>query len=193
MTATALASDTVEGFCELMAWKYMESRQEPFEMQVIRENPYTRGQITVLLQAENQYGFNTVLEWIKSGEDSKLELGNLEEARRGFAAERTSVEEMLAANTDETEFSQIRFRLADGCGDGAAGLPACDPTTCSSYVVARQVRRWSPMLAWRAMRITPCERVPRGPGGRASACWLACWRSTARRVRRPRPAAAGPV
>ncbi|MDB6065574.1 MAG: hypothetical protein JWR26_1782 [Pedosphaera sp.] len=77
----ALSPNTVEGFCELMAWKYMESRDETFEMQVIKTSLYTKGQISILLQAESQYGLNTVLEWIKSGEDGKLELDNLDRIR----------------------------------------------------------------------------------------------------------------
>lgn len=77
----ALAPDTVEGLCELMAYKYMESREETFEMQVIKSSAYTKGQIAVLLQAESQFGFNAVLEWIKYGEDGKLELDNLDRIR----------------------------------------------------------------------------------------------------------------
>jgi len=72
---------TVEGFCELVAYKYMESRRETAEMHVIRKNHYTKGQIDVLIEADRKYGFNAVMEWIKSGEDDKLEMTNLDRVR----------------------------------------------------------------------------------------------------------------
>ena len=76
-----LDRDTVEGFCELMAYKYMESRQETFEMQNITKNNYTKGQIEVLIEADRKYGFDTVMDWIKSGEDNKLDMANLDRVR----------------------------------------------------------------------------------------------------------------
>lgn len=83
----ALEKDTTEGFCELVAYKYMASRQETAEMDYIKRNNYTQGRILVLIAADDQYGFNTVLEWIKSGEDDHLELANLDRIRavRGSA------------------------------------------------------------------------------------------------------------
>ena len=77
----ALDRDTVEGFCELVACKYMEDRQESFEVQVIKKNDYTKDKITVMLEADSRYGFGTVVEWMKSGEDTKLELANLDRIR----------------------------------------------------------------------------------------------------------------
>ena len=77
----ALDHDTVEGFCELIAYKYMESRNEEIEMRNIRRNAYTKGQIDILVAADARYGFNTLLEWIKSGEDTKLELAHLDRVR----------------------------------------------------------------------------------------------------------------
>jgi len=76
-----LDRDTVEGFCELVAYKFMESRHETFEMQNIRKNHYTKGQIDVLIDADNKYGFDAVMEWMKSGEDNKLEMTNLDRVR----------------------------------------------------------------------------------------------------------------
>jgi hypothetical protein len=76
-----LDRNTIEGFCELIAYKYMESRQDTLEMQIIKRNTYTRGQIDVLLAADNQYGFNTVVEWMQNGEDSRLDLNNLDRVR----------------------------------------------------------------------------------------------------------------
>ncbi len=76
-----LDHDTVEGFCELISYKYMESHQETFEMQNITKNNYTKGQIDVLIEADRRYGFDTVMEWIKSGEDNKLDMANLDRIR----------------------------------------------------------------------------------------------------------------
>jgi hypothetical protein len=77
----ALEKNTLEAFCELVAYKYMESRSETFEMESIKKNDYTKGKILVLIAADNQYGFNAVLEWIKSGDDRTLEMNALERVR----------------------------------------------------------------------------------------------------------------
>ncbi len=77
----ALDKDTIEGFCELVAYKYMASRQETLEMDYIRRNNYTKGKIDVMIAADTQYGFNAVLDWIKSGEDDRLQLANLDRIR----------------------------------------------------------------------------------------------------------------
>ncbi len=76
-----LDSKAEEGFCELVAYKYMENKQESFEMEVIKKSDYTKGQIKVMLEAETMYGFNAVVEWMKSGEDAKLESGGLDRIR----------------------------------------------------------------------------------------------------------------
>ncbi len=76
-----LDRDTIEGFCELVAFKYMTSRQETAEVEAIRNNNYTKGQIEVLIQADKKYGFDTVMEWIKSGEDKRLDLADLDRVR----------------------------------------------------------------------------------------------------------------
>ena len=77
----SLDRNTVEGFCELVAYKYMESRQETTEMQIIKRNTYTQGQIDVLLAADDKYGFNTVVEWMQNGEDSRLDFDTLDRVR----------------------------------------------------------------------------------------------------------------
>ena len=77
----AIDPTALEGFCELVAYKYMESRQESFEMEVIRSNDYTKGQITVMLEAERIFGFNAVVDWMKAGEDAKLESSDLDRIR----------------------------------------------------------------------------------------------------------------
>lgn len=68
-----LNKDTVEGFCELMAWKYTVARNDKAELTRILENTYTRGQIHALIAAEQRYQFHRVIDWIHRGEDSWLD------------------------------------------------------------------------------------------------------------------------
>ncbi len=77
----ALDRDTKEAFCELVAYKYMANRNETLEMGSIRRNGYTRGKINVLIAADEKYGFNAVVEWVKAGEDNRLDLANLDRIR----------------------------------------------------------------------------------------------------------------
>jgi hypothetical protein len=76
-----LDKNTHEAFCELVAYKYMESLNEDGQMESIRRNHYTVGQIEVLLAADAKYGFNTVVDWIKDGEDNTITMENLDRIR----------------------------------------------------------------------------------------------------------------
>ena len=69
----AVAEEAVEAFCEMLAYQRMDQPQAEFEKQTIKDNPYTRGQLDAFLKAEAIHGFNAVLEWLKSGEASKLD------------------------------------------------------------------------------------------------------------------------
>lgn len=73
-----LNKDTVEGFCELMAWKYVAGRNDKGELNRILENNYTRGQIHALVAAEQRYQFYRLIDWIHRGEDSWLDKDKLE-------------------------------------------------------------------------------------------------------------------
>jgi len=73
-----LDGDTLEGFCELVAYKLMEQRGEPVEKKVILANAYTRGQINILLQAEEKFQFYRILQWLKLGVDDRIDKNNLE-------------------------------------------------------------------------------------------------------------------
>ena len=68
-----LNKDTIEGFCELMAWKYVAGRNDKAEMNRILENSYTRGQVHALIAVEQRYQFYRVIDWIHRGEDSWLD------------------------------------------------------------------------------------------------------------------------
>lgn len=71
-----LDSDTVEGFCELVAFKLMSDRNEAAEKKIILENSYTSGQIHSLVKAEDRFRFPEIVKWMKDGVDEKVDLGN---------------------------------------------------------------------------------------------------------------------
>ena len=71
--ARTLHKDTIEGFCELMAWKYTAAKNDKAELNRILENNYTRGQIHALIAAEQRYQFYRVIDWIHQGVDSWLD------------------------------------------------------------------------------------------------------------------------
>ena len=70
---SALSREALEGFCELIAYDLMQECNYEFEMNSIKENPYTAGQIEAFLAAEASQGFNAVQDWIKTGEATKLD------------------------------------------------------------------------------------------------------------------------
>jgi hypothetical protein len=71
-----LDADAIEGFCELLAWKITGDRGERLERELIRENKYTRGQIDVFIEAEQNYNFYPVMKWVIAGADAKFTLSN---------------------------------------------------------------------------------------------------------------------
>lgn len=77
----ALDRDAKEGFCELVAFMLMKAQGETSQMAVMLTNRYTRGQIDLFIEAEQRFGFNDVVDWIRFGEDSKLRAGQVERVR----------------------------------------------------------------------------------------------------------------
>lgn len=73
-----LHKDTGEGFCELMAWKYVAAKDDRAELNRILDNTYTRGQVEALIAAEQRYQFYRVIDWIHRGVDSWLDNDKLE-------------------------------------------------------------------------------------------------------------------
>jgi hypothetical protein len=67
-----LNRDAEEGFCELLAYLLMESRNDQAQQKLILRNGYTRGQIDLFLAAERSYGINEILDWMQSGTDNRL-------------------------------------------------------------------------------------------------------------------------
>ena len=67
-----LDKDTVEGFCELVAYKLMVQRRDEQQKRIILENAYTRGQINAFIEAEQQHNFHRIVKWVQTGEDEVL-------------------------------------------------------------------------------------------------------------------------
>jgi DNA-directed RNA polymerase subunit N (RpoN/RPB10) len=86
----SMDKNTLEAFCELLAYKFLDGRHEDLETQNIKNSPYTKGQIDVMLAADSRYGLNAVLEWMKSGEDDKLEMSDLDRVRAVKSEVRTA-------------------------------------------------------------------------------------------------------
>lgn len=78
----ALGHDAVEGFCELIAWNLMDSQHEEEQMKAILRNKYTRGQIDLFIEAQNRFGLNDVIDWMKYGVDAVLNKDDLNNVRR---------------------------------------------------------------------------------------------------------------
>ena len=70
--------DTVEGFCELIAWKYITSKGYKLEAARILDNEYTRGQVHAMIAAEERYQFRRVIDWVEHGVDSWIDKDRLE-------------------------------------------------------------------------------------------------------------------
>ena len=68
-----LSKEAVEGFCELIAYELMHNRNYQAQKNNIKESTYTVGQLDAFLAAESLHGFNSVLDWVKSGESKKLD------------------------------------------------------------------------------------------------------------------------
>ena len=119
-----IAKDTEEGFCELVAYLLMDSQQEEAQKQFILRNHYTRGQVQLFIEAEQQYGFDEILDWMRYGVTSRLEDGRLDEIRDIQAQSTTP-----AASGPYSEPIAIRTHVA-GAGQIAisGSKPSVEPT-----------------------------------------------------------------
>ena len=72
-----LDSDTVEGFCELVAYRLMEKKSQPIELGLILTNDYTRGQVHAFLAIDASRFYETA-KWMRSGVDQKLDPATVE-------------------------------------------------------------------------------------------------------------------
>jgi len=72
-----LHKDTLEGVCELIAYKVVSKQGFEQEKKRILDNNYTHGQIASLLEAEKAYGFHRLVQWVFDGVDSWVDTGKL--------------------------------------------------------------------------------------------------------------------
>jgi hypothetical protein len=77
----SLSHDANEGFCELISYRLMDSRNEEGQKRLIKLNAYTRGQIHVFIEAEQTYGMNDMVDWMKYGTADRLVAGELGRVR----------------------------------------------------------------------------------------------------------------
>jgi hypothetical protein len=59
----------------------MDSQSETDQMKAIRRNAYTRGQIDLFIEAEQRFGFDQILDWMKYGVDAVLHADDLNNVR----------------------------------------------------------------------------------------------------------------
>jgi hypothetical protein len=76
-----LSRDAHEAFCELVAYKLMSSEEDEAQKKQIRRNHYTRGQIDLFIEADEKYGFNDIVDWMKYGVDAALHGEDLNRVR----------------------------------------------------------------------------------------------------------------
>jgi hypothetical protein len=77
----SLSQDANEGFCELVSYRLMDSQNEEGQKRLIKLNAYTRGQIHLFIEAEQTYGMNDIVDWMKYGTTDRLVAGELRRVR----------------------------------------------------------------------------------------------------------------
>jgi hypothetical protein len=101
-----LARDAEEGFCEMVAYLLMDSQHEEAQKEFILRNHYTRGQVQLFIAAEQRFGFDQILEWMKYGVATRLHADKPDELRDidSIAANAfpTSIEKIKSNNVDST-------------------------------------------------------------------------------------------
>jgi hypothetical protein len=86
-----LEKDTLEGICELVSYKLMESRGDTNQEKRILANPYTHGEIVKLVALEQDRGMAYILNWVKNGTTANLEEADATEAAAAVAPVRMQV------------------------------------------------------------------------------------------------------
>jgi hypothetical protein len=70
-----LGRGAAEGFCELIAYLRCKELGETKEIANIHTNLYTRGQMDLFIAAEERFGLNSVLDWMRQGRHDRLLAG----------------------------------------------------------------------------------------------------------------------
>lgn len=77
-----IGGDAVERFCELVSYLFARDHGYAQGVEEILDNTYTRGQIHLFIQAEQMFGFNDVVDWMKFGDSPLLLANDLGRVRR---------------------------------------------------------------------------------------------------------------
>lgn len=94
--------DTIEGICELVAYKVCQRAGFTNQMESIRKNPYTNGRILAMLEAERQYGFDGVLAWVARGTGTTMSVRGASTRPSAQTTARTTVRPTKAARQPTT-------------------------------------------------------------------------------------------
>ena len=70
-----------EGFCELLAYRYLEHIGETNQIARLLSNNYTEGHIDLFVEVYQTYDLNPVLNWMKYGVDPYLKEADLDRVR----------------------------------------------------------------------------------------------------------------
>ncbi len=68
-----ITQQSVEGFCELLAYCYLEHMGETHQLARLHRNGYTEGQIDLFVKVHRVYDLYPILEWMKYGVDPYLQ------------------------------------------------------------------------------------------------------------------------
>jgi hypothetical protein len=63
----------------MMGYLYVDSQGDEDEKKRVLANHYTRGQVQLFIEAEQRYGFEDILDWMRYGVTSRLEEDHLDE------------------------------------------------------------------------------------------------------------------
>lgn len=69
-----IEGDTIEGICELIAYKVCQRAGWGEQMEEIKANPYTKGRILTMIEADKQVGLAKVLGWVRAGKNATVTL-----------------------------------------------------------------------------------------------------------------------
>ena len=76
-----LDGNSVEGFCEWVAYKLMTERNEAIEKKIILANAYTRGQVDAFIKADEELRKYDIVKWMKEGVDKRIDTNNTARVR----------------------------------------------------------------------------------------------------------------
>ena len=88
-----LNQDTVEGFCDWIAYKLITQGNFPYEAKTLLASDYSKGQLQAFLAAEQQHNFYRVIQWVKAGVDPEIEMEKLERVLSLREEQRSAPEE----------------------------------------------------------------------------------------------------